>query len=329
MKFNLPTPKSIGSLLLAGIGIASTWSAAHAQTAPSYTWTQVSRWQEEDRYNSGGSVVYREEWFPSKGYDVRPHQVLRTLFPGAIVGDGNNQATSNNLWAALSTSSSVIGNSTNLTRARDFMEDWDINFVAPGVSDKNYFFDWYTDNSTAYVARSAFPLTLVGGPQAGSSLLNNQNLLAMGDDNSLWLDADGTLSYYNYPTGTLEFDSSKTTFTTGPTGWMGSTVRSQLNKLIGYEEGKLYFLEGANTVQVFNYDLGHVRTDKFGFDGDLAGQSLADVIDGKVVNATYLGWDLGPVIARVTAVPEPGTVATFGIGLLGLAWVARRRTQPA
>lgn len=315
---------SVRALLGAAIGLGATFGA-QAQTSPSYTWTQVSRWQEEDRYASGGNAVYRQEFFPSKGYDVRPHQVLRTLFPDAIAGDGNNQATSNNLWAALKTSENVIGNSTSLTRARDFMEDWDINFVVPGVADKNYYFDWYTDNSTAYVFRSSFPLTLVGGPQAGSALLKNQNLLAMGDDNSLWLDADGTLSYYNYPTGTLEFDSKKTTFSNGPAGWTGSTVLSQLNKLIGYEEGKLYFLEGANTVQVFNYDLGYVRTDKFAFDGDLAGQSLADVIDGKVANAAYLGWDLGPVVARVTAVPEPGTIATFGLGLLGLAWVSRRR----
>jgi len=102
-----------------------------------------------------------------------------------------------------------------------------------------------------------------------------------------------------------------------------------LSKLIGYEEGQLYFLEGANTLQVFNFDLGYVRTDKFAFDGDLAGKSLADVIDGKVANATYLGWDLGPVVARVTAVPETGTIATLGLGLLGLAWVRRRRAAQA
>ena len=314
----------MGIALALGFGVL-----AHAQatTSSTYQWTQVSRWQEEDRITSGGSTIYKQEWFPHKGYDVRPHQVTRTLFPDAIVGDGNNQATSNNLWAALAVSPLVIGNSTNLTRARDFMEDWDINFVAPGVNDKNYFFDWYTDNSTAFVARSAFPLTLVNGPNAGQSLLNNNRLLAMGDDNSLWLDLDGTLSYYNYPTATLEFDSLKTTFSAGPSGWAGATLTSKLGNLIGYEEAKLYFLEGANTVHVYNFDLGFVRTDQFVFDGQLAGNSLADVIDGKVANATYLGWDLGPVVAMVTAVPEPSTYAMMGVGLVGVMLVARRRAR--
>ncbi|MBI2732804.1 MAG: hypothetical protein HYX44_05745 [Aquabacterium sp.] len=290
--------------------------------AATYSWTQASRWQEEDRYTSvGGATVYPQEWYPAKGYDVRPHAALYSMFPSLVVGDGNNQQTSNNLWAALITSPNVIGNSTTLTRARDISEDWDINFVDPKVANKNYWADFYIDKPITYVDRAAFPLTLTGGPQAGQSLLGNNNLLAMGDDNSLWLDADGTLSYYNYPTGTLEFDSKKTGFTTGPAGWNGASLKSKVGNLIGYEEGQLYFLEGANTVQVFNYDLGFVRTDQFSFNGDLAGRSLADVIDGKVQGYTYIGWDLGPVIIGVSPVPEASTMALW---LLGGGLVAAR-----
>jgi hypothetical protein len=299
-------------------------NSAHAQ---SYTWTQVSRWQEEDRYQSVGNTIYRQEFFPSKGYDVRPHQATRTLFPDAIVGDGNNKATSDKLWSALATSQNVIGNGTTLTRARDVVEDWDINFVNPSVNNVNYWFDFYSDNASATVSRSGFPLTLVGGPQAGQALIGNNKLLAMGDDNSLWLDADGSLSYYNYPTGTLEFNSTKTSFTTGPSGWQGNTLVSKVGNLIGYEEGNLYFLEGANTVQVFSHDLTYLRTDQFRFDGDLAGRSLADVIDGKVQNATYLGWDLGPVVAmmvQTSPVPEPATGFLMGMGVIGLLLAGRR-----
>ncbi len=314
-------------ITLSILGACALQGIAAPAFAQSYTWTQVSRWQEEDRYLSGGNTVYREEFFPSKGYDVRPHQATRTLFPDAIVGTGNNQATSNNLWAALATSENVIGNGTTLTRARDFVEDWDINFINPSVNSVNYWFDFYSDNSSNTISRSSFPLTLVNGPQAGQSLIGNNNLLAMGDDNSLWLDADGSLSYYNYPTGTLEFNSTKTSFTSGPSGWQGSTLLSKVGNLIGYEEGNLYFLEGDNTVQVFNYDLTYLRTDQFRFDGELAGQSLADVIDGRVANTTYLGWDLGPVIAMVqtSAVPEPSAYAMLGVGLVGLSLVARRQ----
>ncbi len=313
------------SLLVFGLGASLSASAVAANT---YTNTQVSRWKEDARYFSGGNTVYAEEWGTLKGYDVRPNPAAKTLFPNAIVGDGNNKATSDNLWLSLANSNQVLGNSSNrLTRARDLSEDWDINFIVPGVNDKNYWFNWYADNMSAYVARSAFPLTLVNGPQAGASILNNQNLLAMGDDNSLWLNGDGSLSYYNYPTGTLEFTTTTKTFTSGPASWKGTTVSSQVGKLIGYEEGQLYFLEGANTLQIFNYNLGFVRTDQFAFDGDLAGKSLADVIDGKVANANYLGWDLGPIIAFTTTstIPEPGTYALFGLGLVGLMWAGRRQ----
>lgn len=305
------------------VSLAAT-GAVQAHAATTYNWTQASRWQEEDRYpTTGGVTVYPEEWYPAKGYDVRPHAQLYSMFPGVVVGDGNNQATSNNLWTALITSPNVIGNATNLTRARDMSEDWDINFVDPKVANKNYWADFYIDKPITYVDRAVFPLTLTGGPQAGQNLLGNNNLLAMGDDNSLWLDADGTLSYYNYPTGTLEFDSKKTGFTTGPAGWNGASLQSKVGNLIGYEEGRLYFLEGANTVQVFNYDLGFVRTDQFSFNGDLLGQSLADVIDGKVKGYTYIGWDLGPVLIGVStaAVPEP---STFAMWLLGGGLLAAR-----
>lgn len=103
-------------------------------------------------------------------------------------------------------------------------------------------------------------------------------------------------------------------FATGPAGWNGASLTSKVGNLIGYEEGQLYFLEGANTVQVFNYDLGFVRTDQFSFNGDLAGSSLADVIDGKAEGYTYIGWDLGPVIIGVSSVPEASTMALWLIG---------------
>ncbi|TAK99270.1 MAG: hypothetical protein EPO09_01405 [Aquabacterium sp.] len=306
--------KEIRMAQLAAVAVLAVTGVVQAQ-ASTYNWTQASRWQEEDRYTtSAGATVYPEEWYPSTGYDVRPHAQLYSMFPDLVVGDGNNQATSNNLWTALINSPNVIGNATTLTRARDISEDWDINFVDPKVSNKNYWADFYIDKPTTYVDRAVYPLTLTGGPQAGQSLLGNNKLLAMGDDNSLWLDADGTLSYYNYPTGTLEFDSKKTSLTGGAAGWNGASLAGKVGNLIGYEEGQLYFLEGANTVHVYNYDLGYVRTDQFSFNGDLAGHSLADVIDGKVQGYTYIGWDLGPVVIGVSSVPEASTMALWLIG---------------
>ncbi|MGK5021375.1 PEP-CTERM sorting domain-containing protein [Janthinobacterium sp. LB2P10] len=295
----------------------ATVGLMEAKAATDYNWTQVSRWREGVRYNQDGATIYPQEWYPAKGYDVRPHKQLYKMFPELVVGDGNNKATSDNLWKALLNSPNVIGNSSNLVRAHDISEDWDINFVDPNVSNKNYWTDWYVDKGWGEVPRGAYPLTLTGGPQAGQSLLGNNNLLAMGDDKSVWLDVDGTLSYYNYFTGTLAFDSKKTAFSGGAAGWSGASLTGKLGNMIGFEQNNLYFLEGANTVHVYNYDLGFVRTDEFRFDGDLAGRSLADLIDGKVDGYSYLGWDLGPVVVGVSAVspvPEPSSMAMWLIG---------------
>lgn len=264
-----------------------------------YTWTQISRWKEDGRSVVPTRVRYQQQFFPNKGYDIRPHQQIRNVYPAAIVGDGNNKQTSDNLWTAIVGSEYVIGNSATLPRARDLMEDFHMNFVDPSLSDRNYYFYYYSDNSTYYVFRSSYPLTLQNGPNVGESLLTSTKLLAMGDDNSLWLDDDGSLSYYNYPTGRVGYDSGNTIFSSGPSGWVGATVASKIGNLIGYEEAKLYFLEGDNTVHVFNYNLTYVRTDELELDGDLAGQTLADLVDGNIPNAHYLGWDLGPVVAFV------------------------------
>ncbi|WP_436476871.1 PEP-CTERM sorting domain-containing protein [Janthinobacterium sp. LB3P112] len=313
-------------IVLAFVALAAS-GLMQAQAATNYNWTQVSRWMEGARYAQDGATIYPQEWYPAKGYDVRPHQQLYAMFPGQVVGDGNNKVTSDNLWKALLTSRDVIGNSTNLTRARDISEDWDVNFVNPNVPNKNYWTDFYVDKGWGEISREAYPLTLTGGPQAGQSLLGNNNLLAMGDDKSVWLDVDGTLSYYNYLTGTLAFDSTKTSLAGGAVGWSDASLTSKLGNMIGYEESNLYFLEGANTVHVYNYDLGFVRTDEFRFNGDLADHSLADVIDGKVEGYSYLGWDVGPVVVGVSPVPEPSTMAMWLIGGGFLAARVRKKRK--
>ncbi|MEK9713151.1 MAG: hypothetical protein VW258_11350, partial [Thalassolituus sp.] len=243
--------------------------------ANTYTWTHTARWLEEGRVNSG-PVIYRQE---IDGYwDTRPHQQLRSMYPTDLVGDGNNQATSDNLWKRILTSENLIGNSGAPVRAVDAMEDFHYNFIDPAVPDESYYFYFYIDNSSLWLHRTAFPLTLANGPNAGEYMINNPRLLAMGDDNSLWLDNDGTLSYYNYPGATLEYDSTAAVFPQGPPGWIGVPVTENLDKLIGYEQALLYFLEGESTVHVFLYsNLDYIRTDIIELDGDLAGHTLREV----------------------------------------------------
>ncbi|MDO9234768.1 MAG: hypothetical protein Q7U28_01885 [Aquabacterium sp.] len=275
--------------------LAACAAQALAQTT-TYSYTQVSRWKEDARSESSGVVLYPQEWYPAKGYDIFPNLQTKSLFPAAIVGNGDNKATSDNLWAALLASPYTMGNSSNLTRARDLSEDWDISFIDPKNPGLNYWFDFYASKVVAWVG---YAPTLKGAPQNGAAVMGNNNLLAMGDDQHVWLDADGSLSYYWRGAGTLSFDSTKTTFdqVKAPVGWAGATVKSKLSNLIGYEEGRLYFLEGGRLLHVFDRDMNFVRTDEFYFGGDLQAVSLGDVVDGKVPGVKYIGWDLGPVIA--------------------------------
>ena len=295
MMFTRPHITRLARITLATLTTAVALGNAWAQTTPEYRYSHLARFKEDARYEASGVVVYPREAFPAKVYDVRPHQLLRQLFPSAVVGDGNNKATSDGLWKALLNSGYIMGSATRLTRAQDLLEDWDVNFVAPQTPDRNHWFDWYGDN---YAAGTfvGYGKVLLNGPQKGARVMGNGNLLAVGDDRTMWLDADGSLSFYWRGTGALDFDSSRVTFAGGPKGWVGTTLRGHLSQFIGYEEGRLYFLEGDRMLHVFDRDLNFVRSDELYLSGELIDSSLGDVIDGKVPGVTYLGWDLGPVI---------------------------------
>ncbi len=290
--------KSLSPLLAALVMQAWPLEAAVAQTTATYRWTQTARWAEDLRLEASGVVVYPRLAYPAKSYDVRPAQHLRKMFPGAIVGDGQNKQTSNNLWRSLLASPTVLANSTTLTRAKDITEDWDINFIDPKYPTKNYWFDFYVDNYADEVYVMYSP-TMLNGPQKGAIALGNNNLLAMGDDRMAWLDADGSLSFYWRGSGLLDYDAPSSVFTGGPAGWQGTSLKSKLHLMIGYEEGRLYFLEGDHALHIFDRNLKFLRTDQIYLDGELIDHSLGDVVDGHVPGVKYLGWDLGPVIAFV------------------------------
>ncbi len=296
--------KHIQRALLSVALVAASATSTLAQTSTDFRYSHLSRFKEDARYESSGVVVYPREAYPAKIYDVRPHQMLRKLFPGAVIGDGNNKASSDGLWRYLLGSGYVMGSSTNLTRAQDLTEDWQINFVDPKTPERNYWFEWYADNLPATVYTS-YGQTLLNGPQKGARVMGNPNLLAVGDDRTVWLDPDGSLSFYLRGTGTLDFDSTVTTFPNGPQGWSGTTLRSHLRHFIGYEEGKLYFLEGDRTLHVYDRNLTFIRTDEIYLSGELIETSLGSIVDGKVPGLTYIGWDLGPVIGFFTRFMTP------------------------
>ncbi len=292
MKFNILQAVRAALAITLSVGALSNVTA---QTTSDYRYSHIARFKEDARYESSGVVIYPREAYPVKIFDVRPHQYLRKMFPSAVVGDGNNKATSDGLWKAALASGYIMGSSTKLVRAQDLSEDWQIDFVSPMQPDRNYWFEWYADNyaAGAYVG---YGQVMLNGPQKGSRLMGNGNVLAMGDDRSMWLDADGSLSFYWRGNGALDFDSKRVSFPNGPAGWSGTTLRSHLSQLIGYEEGRIYFLDGDHMLYIFDRDLNFVRADEIYLSGELIETSLGDIVDGKVPGLTYLGWDLGPVI---------------------------------
>ncbi len=292
--------RALLGLVMAAVCTTSAW----AQATTDYRYSHLSRFKEDARYESSGVVVYPREAYPAKIYDVRPHQMLRKLFPGSVVGSGDNKATSDGLWRSLLTSGYVMGSATTLPRAQDLTEDWQINFVDPKTPERNYWFEWYADNLPATLYTS-YGQTLLDGPQKGARVMGNGNLLAVGDDRTMWLDPDGSLSFYYRGTGTLDFDSKATSFPNGPKGWSGTTLKSHLKNLIGYEEGRLYFLEGDRILHVYDRSLNFIRTDEIFLSGELIETSLGSIVDGKVPGLTYIGWDLGPVIGFFQGTATP------------------------
>ncbi|MGC4060969.1 MAG: hypothetical protein QM749_09010 [Aquabacterium sp.] len=266
----------------------------------------AARWNEWGRYSSGGTTVYPEEFLNLNEYDVCPPKQLYTMYPSLVVA-GNIQQTCANLWVAMLESSYVLGSSIALTRAKDLSEDWDINFVDPGDSGNNYWFNWYSNQYggalslwlNPSVLRALYPLTLSGGPHAGEAILTNNKLLALGDDKLVLLDSDGSISLYNYLGGTLYSNPTAKTFTNG--AWNGQTLVSKLQYMVGYEEGNLYFVEGANTLHVYDPSLAWQRTDTVSLGNELSGYTLGDLVDNKIPGYTYIGWDVGPIVIGVTA----------------------------
>lgn len=296
----LSTRRHFAAILLGCLLTCLAWSpdAQAYNYFGSYTFT--ARWNEWGRYKQGAQTIYPEEHLGLWEYDVCPSLQTRNLFPSAVVG--SVKQTCDNLWKALLNSPYLLGSAAAGVRARDVSEDWDLNIIDPSDTVRNYYFDWYANSLFAnpYVFRIGYPLYLDPvGPHAGAYVVNNPNVLAMGDDVFVMLDPDGSLSYYVYAGGWLLKDSTAKTFTNGP--WAGQTLTSKLQHMIGYEELQLYFLEGDNTLHVFDRDLRWVRTDDVRLGHELSGYSLGDLVDNKIPGYTYIGWDAGPIVIGVSA----------------------------
>lgn len=282
------------------LGVCLLQSAQAYNYAGNYTFS--ARWNEWGRYKSGSVWVYPEEFGNLWEYDTCPPTEVSAIFPATTVS-GNIKKTCDNRWKALIESPYLMASAAQGVRAKDMSEDWILDYVNPNDSVWNNYFNWYVNNAyiNPQVLRVVYPTTLANsGPHAGKSVINNPNVLAVGDKLFVMLDPDGSLSYYLYGAGgNLWKDSTATTFKNG--AWNGKKLTDQLKYMIGYEEYQLYFLEGDSTLHVFDMDLKWVRTDTVALGNELSGYTMGDLVDNQIPGYTYIGWDAGPIVIGVTA----------------------------
>lgn len=256
------------------------------------------------------------------------HPLVNTMFPEAT--------TNRDRWTALLNSGYIMGSGTTLTRGQDISEDWDINFINPADGNaKNHYYMLLeaVGGDGVIITR---PTTFTGGYRAGESLLNNNNVLAVGDERILCFDQeDGSLSYYSYGDGSLISPTDKANTWTAFTGgdWDGLLLSSKLNLFIGFESG-LFFLDGDSHVYQYNLRGEYVRDYELSLDISGAPEGLKDytlgqVVDGLADGYTYAGWDDGPIILGVgSGIPEPSEFSVLlGVFAVTSCFTRRRRQK--
>lgn len=255
----------------------------------------------------GGSVSAQSHTFAYR-FDYNGVQAYKADIRPSLNTEGRFPGTSSQRWAGLLSSGFVIGGTRGLTRAADPSEDYEFNWYDPaGPTNRNFYDQIDSSGADTSVLTSDFPRKLQNGIHSGVEPLFSGNLLAMGDDNYMMYDPDGSVSIYNYPGGLLEgTDPAWTTFTGGAYG--NQSLASRLGNMIGYEEGYMWFLEGENTIYGYGAFTGDGMVSYTNnFTGDLAGYSMRQLIDGEVPNMTYAGWDVGAIAIGTSVIPEPGS----------------------
>lgn len=286
--------------------------------------------------NTDGSVAADRE-------NVDTHTYVQTLFPGASEPEER--------WASLLTSSYIFGSANTTTRGIDLIGVMG-GFSALTIYDTGTPTTLYTSPyfSPTNFSVSAGPGTIwatdiVNGPYMGTSLINNPDIVAMDVSKVILYDSvtDNLYAYnredrFAANNGSLllwtfgDFDNSgdlDNTFTNGPLA--NQNISNQISNLIAVDNN-LYFIDGDNTVHAYDQDLDFVETSTITLSGDLAGETLSDLVDGLVDGYTYLGWDLGGIgvlgISDPRVVPEPSSYALLiGIVSFSLSYFRRRRRQ--
>lgn len=225
-------------------------------------------------------------------------------------------------------------NAGSKVRALDMIEDYDLNWSTDDIVNTDPYSRWVALENGNSVSTWNFRYTDNTGPHPNELFYGNTNIIALADDHAIFIDDDGTISYY-YLSGGLNTDATWTHLTGGSLD--NFTLSSVLaTHFIGAEEQRLAFLVGPDVVEFYNVHTGEYVTmaDYSDVDeGPLAGAvTLEDFINGNVEGWSFIGIDgfanPGPVLINIPNIPEPSSALFIGIaGLLGFNRLRRKKMR--
>ncbi|HWL51228.1 MAG TPA: hypothetical protein VNQ90_02250, partial [Chthoniobacteraceae bacterium] len=225
-----------------------------------------------------------------------------TISPGVNAPNEMNGAN----WSTLINSGRVWGTGhSTAVRAFDWAEDNQVNYLTTGATDGAA--TWYFSTNANTNAQSGTPggTTFVNGFFDGESILGNANIIAIYDDQVVLFNPDAAsgstaLSLYSVNTRVVTLSNfGFNTFTGGSLN--GLTLESQMDRLIGAEDGYLWYLEGDGSAIAYGITSGLMVLDPTWttFSGGLMdGISLSNALD----SGHYLGIGAGPDFYFVASV---------------------------
>lgn len=241
-------------------------------------------------------------------------------------------------WATLINSGRIWGpDHSPYVRAFDWVEDSEVNYLSTSGQATWYFSVGLNGNAQSGTSSLGTPGAFRNGPFDDQAILGNPNILAMVDDQVLLYDstaASGSTALYLYNVNTRALTTSVNgfgfdTFTGG--SFDGDAFASRLNRLIGVEDARLWYLDLDGSLISYSY----TGTTSGAFDptwttltgGLMDGMSLEAALD----SGHYLGIGVSHYLYFTgSVIPEPSTYALLlAAGLIVVARVRRSQRLTA
>ncbi len=151
-------------------------------------------------------------------------------------------------------------------------------------------------------------MSILRGPQGGA-MINNPNYLDATDNGFSFIDADGTISWYNNATNTVWHDANWQTFTGGP---LNGVAPSKSN-IVATEDAGVYVLDTDGSLFYYNicdgkpFAVPDLNSPTVLTGGPLNGKDLSDAVTNMVPGVVFLGMSGDEMVFGLCLKPEVET----------------------